>query len=124
MHVLWVMAAVVWDRWHGCHRRSDDGFPYGTFAVNIAGCVLLGWLLTADSKRGKICTKWRLMLGTSLLSSFTTFSTFSMETVQLWRSGSAGTALLYVNLSVVLGCLLAYAGWRLAAAIEADGDPE
>lgn len=103
---------------------AGDGFPYGTFAVNTAGCVLLGWLLTADSKRGKICTKWRLMLGTSLLSSFTTFSTFSMETVQLWRSGSAGTALLYVNLSVVLGCLLAYAGWRLAAAIEADGDPE
>lgn len=78
------------------------GLPYGTLTVNLAGGLLMG-LLTGllarwDSAQGET---WRLFLGVGILGGFTTFSSFSLDTVLLWQRGEASWALGYVLLSVI-----------------------
>jgi fluoride exporter len=86
--------------------RTAGGIPLATLLVNVAGSLLLGlllrWFGTADS----VSPAMRLALTTGLCGGFTTFSTFSLETVRMAQGGSAARALAYVFLSVVL-CLAA-----------------
>ncbi|MUV36612.1 putative fluoride ion transporter CrcB [Lentibacillus sp. JNUCC-1] len=93
---------------------SYDAFPYATLLVNMLGCFLLGWLLTLGKVKKKLHPDWSLLLGTGLLGSFTTFSAFSFETVQLLENDMIGRALIYVTLSIGAGLILAYAGVKLA----------
>ena len=78
------------------------GFPAGTFAVNAAGSLLIGILLT--SLRSETAA-WLLVVG--FCGGFTTFSTFSADAVRLLRTGEWGSAGLYVVLSV--GVCVAFA---------------
>nr|WP_255570776.1 fluoride efflux transporter CrcB [Cohnella sp. CFH 77786] len=91
-----------------------NGFPAGTLAINLAGCLFLGWFLTASASRLKIPQTVRIGLGTGLTGSFTTFSTFSVEAVNLCRSGQVWLAALYVGVSIAGGIGLAGLG-HLAA---------
>lgn len=84
-------------------------FPFGTFAVNILGCFLIG-AVYALSDRGNLAAEWRLFLATGILGGFTTFSSFSNETVSLMRDAQYGSALLYVVSSVILGLLATFLG--------------
>lgn len=79
------------------------GFPAGTFAVNIAGSLLIGVLLAVLENRTAI---WLLVAG--FCGGFTTFSSFSADAVRLLRAGDGAAAAAYVALSVVL-CLTATA---------------
>lgn len=84
-------------------------FPYGTLSVNIIGCFLIG-LVFGFSERSYISMEWRLFLVTGLLGGFTTFSSFSNETIALIRDGQNWLALSYIASSVIVGLVATFAG--------------
>ena len=84
-------------------------FPFGTLSVNIAGCFLIG-LVYALSEKVNIAAEWRLFLITGMLGGFTTFSSFSNETVSMLRDAQYGFAILYVSCSVIIGLLATLGG--------------
>lgn len=84
-------------------------FPFGTLSVNIMGCFLIG-LVYALSEKGNITAEWRLFLITGMLGGFTTFSSFSNETVSMLRDAQYGFALLYISCSVIIGLLATFFG--------------
>jgi CrcB protein len=78
-------------------------FPLGTFAVNIIGCFIIG-IVYALFERGNVLSEdWRLFLATGLCGGFTTFSSFSHESVNLIKAGEFLSVSLYISTSVVLG---------------------
>ncbi len=87
-------------------------FPFGTLTINVIGCFFIGVVFGWNAK-GSLDPTWLLFLTTGILGGFTTFSAFSMETVNMMREGQAGMALGYVTLSIVLGMLATYAGLSL-----------
>ncbi len=84
-------------------------FPYGTFIVNIIGCFLIG-IIYALSDRGSIAVEWRLFIATGILGGFTTFSSFSNETVSMLRDSQYVYALLYISSTVIIGILATFVG--------------
>jgi len=84
-------------------ERTGPGFPWGTFAVNVAGCFAIGVLATLADEHAWISPTGRLLLVTGLLGGFTTFSTFGMETWQLVEDGAGWLALANAGGSVVAG---------------------
>ncbi|WP_338447833.1 fluoride efflux transporter CrcB [Niallia oryzisoli] len=94
--------------------QYGNGFPFGTLSINLIGCFILGWFLTYASRTEKVKLEISLLIGTGFIGSFTTFSTFSVETLQLFQNGFVGQAFLYILGSIVLGILLAYLGYRMA----------
>ncbi|WP_431679827.1 fluoride efflux transporter CrcB [Kitasatospora sp. KL5] len=95
--------------------RHDSVFPWGTFTVNVAGCLVLG-LLTGAAAAGEASTDLRLLLGTGLCGALTTYSTFSYETLRLAQAGARFLAAANVAGSVLAGLGAAYAGTALAHA--------
>jgi fluoride exporter len=92
-----------------------DSFPYATLFTNCAGCLFLGWFLTTAGYRATWNPALKTGIATGLVGSFTTFSTFSVETVRLGvEAGRWGTAVVYVLLSIWCGIALAWLGHRLA----------
>lgn len=87
-------------------------FPYGTLGVNIIGCFLIG-IVYGLSARGNINVEWRLFLATGFLGGFTTFSSFSNDTVSLLRDAQYLQAFSYVALSVVVGLMATFGGISL-----------
>jgi len=86
---------------HGYLGRS---FPYGTLAVNVLGCLAMGFLFVMFLERFADSTVWRAGLLIGVLGGFTTFSSFSIETFNLIESGEPFKALANVLLSVI-ACL-------------------
>ncbi|WP_308302369.1 fluoride efflux transporter CrcB [Bacillus sp. V5-8f] len=95
-------------------KHQNAGFPIGTFLINVVGCFFLGWLLTYFAKKKHMNQQIVLFLGTGFTGSFTTFSTFSVETFILVERGHVILAASYVLLSVLLGLSFAFAGKALA----------
>lgn len=89
------------------------GFPVGTLLANLIGCFVLGWFTTFVVQRHIIQPQLATAISTGLIGSFTTFSTFSIETVQLITSAHWLSAGLYLLLSIGGGLLLA--GWGYQA---------
>lgn len=85
--------------------RASHGFPIGTLAVNASGALLLG-VLTGLALSGEALT----LAGSATIGSYTTFSTWMLETHRLGEDGELGTAWLNVIVSVVVGVLAAAAG--------------
>jgi CrcB protein len=88
------------------YGRLGAGFPWGTLTVNVLGSLLIGLLYVFLIERSAADSLWRAGLIVGLLGGFTTFSAFSIETLNLLSSGELGRALLNVAASVTL-CLLA-----------------
>lgn len=86
-------------------------FPWVTLGINAVGSFALGMIATATA--GTDRTGWRVLLGTGLCGGFTTFSTFSVETLQMWEQQRYAAAAGYVAGSVTAALLGAWAGWRL-----------
>ncbi|WP_079509362.1 fluoride efflux transporter CrcB [Mesobacillus jeotgali] len=93
----------------------SNGFPIGTLLVNLAGSLFLGWFTAAVISRNKMNPILSASIGTGLTGSFTTFSTFSMETLIMIESGRIGMGIVYVLLSAVGGLLLAAAGFKIGS---------
>ena len=78
------------------------GFPYGTLAVNVLGSFLMGLLVELFALKLNLPRPMQALLTTGFMGAFTTFSTFSMETVLLMERQTSFLALLYVVVSVTL----------------------
>lgn len=91
----------------------QSGFPYPTLLVNLIGCFLLSFLMNHQIVRQKLREDILIAINTGMIGSFTTFSTFSVETVTLWIDYPL-MATIYVVLSVILGLLFCYVGYQLA----------
>ena len=90
------------------HSRLGSGFPYGTLIVNVLGSLLMGFLYIWLIERIAAGATLRAFLLIGVLGAFTTFSTFSMETLNLVEGGHFGKALLNVVVSVTV-CMTAAA---------------
>jgi CrcB protein len=88
------------------HRLLGRDFPYGTLVVNALGSLLMGLCFVLLVERLAVSAEWRSALLVGLLGAFTTFSTFSFETLALFNAGAPIKALVNIMMSVML-CLLA-----------------
>lgn len=89
-----------------------QSFPYGTFAANIAGCLLIG-ALWAFFQKEVLGNEGKLLLMTGLCGGFTTFSAFSLESLLLLQTGRYGQLCLYIFASVLLGLLATFCGFKI-----------
>ncbi|MBX3132859.1 MAG: fluoride efflux transporter CrcB [Gemmatimonadaceae bacterium] len=88
--------------------------PWSTLAINVLGSLALGALAGAGFDRPDASPALRAFLGVGLLGGFTTFSTFSLETVSLFHAGAPLRAVAYATLSVVASVGAAALGFALA----------
>ena len=94
---------------NGIYALLGRGFPYGTLTVNVVGSLFMGFLYVFMIERMDVGVEWRAALMIGLLGAFTTFSTFSIETLNLLESGEQLKAAMNILLSVtlcILGCWL------------------
>ncbi|WP_041682599.1 fluoride efflux transporter CrcB [Pusillimonas sp. T7-7] len=80
---------------------QPGGFPFGTLFINVLGSLLMGALLVLVSQHAGLPRHTQLFLATGVLGGFTTFSTFSLETMALLHRGQLLAAVLYVLVSVI-----------------------
>ena len=88
--------------------------PYGTLTVNVAGSLALGWFITFFLDRPEVSSALRLGLTVGFLGAFTTFSTFSYESLQLLLDGSVWRAIFNVVLNAAACIGMCYLGMQLA----------
>jgi len=88
------------------HQWLGINFPYGILVVNVLGCLLMGVLAALMIERLDVSPIWRGAILIGFLGGFTTFSSFSIDTIRLYEQGQMLSAGLYVVLSVLL-CLSA-----------------
>jgi CrcB protein len=86
------------------YRVTGADFPYGTLVVNVLGSFLIGFLMASFEERFLVNPSLRVFLTIGILGGFTTFSSFSFETMALLRDGSYGLGLLNIASSVLV-CL-------------------
>ncbi len=96
---------------------GNSAFPYGTLAVNVLGCLAIGILNGVAETRGLFNAEIRGLLFIGLLGGFTTFSSFSYETLALARDGQVLPAFLNVVLQIGLCLGAVWAGYRLSHAV-------
>jgi CrcB protein len=97
-------------------QRAAGPFPWGTGVINLSGSFVLGVITGAVLYHG-VLPDLRLVLGTGFCGGYTTFSTFSFETIRLLETGRARAAVGNVVLNTAGGLLLAGAGLALAARV-------
>jgi CrcB protein len=88
-------------------------FPVGTIAVNLLGSFIIGLVYGLADHRTILSAETKLILTAGLCGGFTTFSSFSYETLNLIRTGEVAEALLYIGISLVSGFLAVVAGFYL-----------
>jgi CrcB protein len=104
---FWVTGAVA--------ALTGPRFPYGTLLINILGSFVIGMVagLTLTPERMGIHPDLRIFLMVGICGGFTTFSAFSLQTLELMQAGAVVPALLYVTASVLLCVLFVWFGWAL-----------
>ena len=102
-------------RW--AYHALGPHFAYGTLAVNVVGCFLLGFLMQVGMTSEAIPRTLRLALTTGFLGAFTTFSTFGYETVRYVENGTLGLAAANIGANVAVGLLAAWGGLAAARAL-------
>ena len=87
-------------------ERLGTRFPYGTFVVNMTGSFLIGLVVTILAEKAH----WRYLIPVGFIGAYTTFSTFELETLQIFRDGEFFFSFLNVLLSVGVGFVSAWLG--------------
>jgi fluoride exporter len=95
-------------------QRTGATFPYGTLIVNLVGCLLLGGIGEYALTHLTVPPEWRIGITVGFFGAFTTFSTFSWETVRLIQDGEWMRATVYVLVSVLGGLAGVFLGMRVA----------
>ena len=129
MHWLWIaigggLGSVLRFWLQGRVQGAFPGlFPIGTLAVNLIGSAVIGFLGGCFGPASPAAgpAQLRLFLMVGILGGFTTFSSFSLENLYLFRSGEGRLAAAYLLASNVLGVGLAFAGFALAKAVTRSG---
>ena len=85
-------------------------FPFGTFFVNITGCLLIGLIYGFSDRSSLLTPGWKMFLAAGFCGGFTTFSTFANENLALLRDGDFFHFGLYTGLSVFLGITATFFG--------------
>ncbi|WP_406492196.1 fluoride efflux transporter CrcB [Streptomyces sp. NBC_00846] len=96
--------------------RHDSLFPWGTFTVNVVGCLVLG-LLTGMVTAKAVSSEVQLLVGPGLCGALSTYSTFSYETLRLAEDGARFYAAANIAASVVAGLGATFTGTALAQAV-------
>lgn len=99
--------------WTQTPSKSID-FPYGTLAVNLMGCFLIGFLSQLAEARGAFASGSRTFVFIGILGGFTTFSSFGNDTINLLRDGETFNALANVGANVIFGLILVWLGRTVA----------
>lgn len=94
-------------------RLLGFAFPWGTFAVNVAGSFAIGLFAEMVARKFSASAELRLLLITGFLGGFTTFSAFSLDAISLFERGEPLSSLTYVTASVGLAILAVFAGLAL-----------
>ncbi len=89
-------------------------FPLGTFAINIIGSLIIGVIFGFAERYQWMTQEWRLFLAIGFCGSFTTFSTFAFDNLQMIKDGNYYQLVWYVSLSLILGVALAWLGFIMA----------
>jgi CrcB protein len=97
--------------------RFGAGFPLGTLVINVSGSVIIGFFLTLIGERIVVDDLWRLLIAVGFLGGYTTFSTFSYETLALIQAGSWDLAAVNIVASVSLSMIGVFLGAVVARAI-------
>ena len=94
--------------------QFGTNFPYGTFAINLTGCLLMGFFMTISKKIPGYPQELDLLIRTGFLGSYTTFSTYGYDTLTLWRSKQLLATFCYWMGSVILGLIAVFLGVAIA----------
>ncbi|MEJ5315143.1 fluoride efflux transporter CrcB [Anaerolinea sp.] len=114
--VLWISIGAMLGAnaryWLGiwAAQRWGTAFPWGTFLINLSGSFLLGLFMTLVTGRYSVDPNWRLLVTVGFLGAYTTFSTFTYESINLFLKGQWLAGLLNVLGSAALGLLAAGIG--------------
>ena len=97
-------------------RLFGDSFAWGTMAVNLVGCLLIGFIVGLVD-RAFLSRTYRIILVTGFLGGFTTFSSFSLESVRMILGGSLVKGIVNIGINVLLGLALTLTGLFAATRI-------
>ena len=104
----WLLAQSI-DRW-----LLQSRFPFGIFVVNILGCLVIGYVMGLAHTRDAVPDHTRLLFTVGFLGSFTTYSTFSWNSLELFRTGHSGYAVANLAATLIIGMLAVWLGYALA----------
>lgn len=88
-------------------------YPYSTWVVNIIGSFIIGLVLGLSVKDESFLYNWKLFLATGICGGFTTFSSFSIENLELLQTGRYTLAITYICSSIAFGIIAAWLGFKL-----------
>jgi fluoride exporter len=100
----------------GAFLRASVGWafpgrdPWPTLVINLVGCLILGFFNTFAARSGRVSETIRVGFGTGVIGGFTTFSTFSVQSVSMMQHGEFGKMAAYLLLSLLGGLLMAWLG--------------
>ena len=96
---------------------TSSSFPYATLLVNVAGCFLIGVIFALSDRGSLLSPEWRILLTTGFCGGFTTFSTFSYESLRLMQDGELLYLAAYIFGSLLLGLAATYVGILLVRSL-------
>jgi CrcB protein len=98
-------------------RVIGTKFPYGTFIINITGCLIIGFFITLISEIQNFPLEVRLLVVTGFLGAYTTFSTYEFDTLTMWRRGNLLATMFYWVGSIIFGVICVSIGVVMAHSI-------